>query len=146
MATGGCSPARIPSRPPGGSSTRCSATWSRCTHMPGAAGGPRRPTGCYPAGTPGTTPPADPPRCHEGCRPPAMSCEHALPRSLARLSGRQTPVVAIVFVAALTLTLGLPLTYAYGGASTAGYLLATGALAVVLVYLSRNIAVSVLRA
>jgi amino acid transporter len=75
-----------------------------------------------------------------------MSREHALPRPLARLSGRQTPVVAIVFVAALTLALGLPLTYAYGGASTAGYLLATGALAVVLVYLSGNIAVSVLGA
>ena len=70
-----------------------------------------------------------------------MSREHALPRPLARLSGRQTPVVAIVFVAALTLALGLPLTYAYGGARTAGYLLATGALAVVLVYLSGNIAV-----
>ena len=71
----------------------------------------------------------------------AMSREQTLPRPLARLSGRQTPVVAIGFVAVLTLALGLPLTYVYGGASTAGYLLATGALAVVLVYFSGNIAV-----
>ena len=71
----------------------------------------------------------------------AMGRERALPGSLARLSGRQTPVVAIGFLAVLTLALGLPLTYAVGGAAAAGYLLAAGGLAVVLVYLSGNIAV-----
>jgi amino acid transporter len=63
------------------------------------------------------------------------------PTPLARLSGRHTPVVAIGFIATLTLALGLPLTYTLGGASTAGYLLAAGGLAVVLVYLTGNIAV-----
>jgi amino acid transporter len=71
----------------------------------------------------------------------AMGREQALPSPLARLSGRQTPVVAIVVVAVLTLALGLPLTYVYGGAATAGYLLAAAGLAVVLVYLTGNIAV-----
>ena len=52
----------------------------------------------------------------------AMGREGALPVSLARLSSRHTPVVAIVCVAALTLALGLPLTYAVGGAGTFGYL------------------------
>lgn len=50
----------------------------------------------------------------------AMGRERALPGSLARLSGRRTPVVAIGCLAVLTLLLGLPLTYAYGGASTFG--------------------------
>src|SRR5262252_1471775 len=71
----------------------------------------------------------------------AMGREQALPRPLARLSGRHTPVVAIAFVAVLTMALGLPLTYALGGASTAGYLFAAGGLAVVLVYLTGNLAV-----
>ena len=44
----------------------------------------------------------------------AMGREEALPGSLARLSGRQTPVVAIGCLAVITLALGLPFTYAYG--------------------------------
>ena len=70
----------------------------------------------------------------------AMGRERALPRSLARLSSRQTPVVSIGCVAVLTLLLGLPLTYAYGGARTFGYLAGAGGLAGVLVYLAVNIA------
>jgi amino acid transporter len=71
----------------------------------------------------------------------AMSREQALPRPLARLSGRKTPVAAIGLIAVLTLALGLPLTVAYGAGSTAGYLIAAGGLAVVLVYFAGNIAV-----
>ena len=71
----------------------------------------------------------------------AMGRERALPGALARLSGRQTPVVAIGFLAALTLALGLPLTYADGGGPATGYLFAAGGLAVVLVYLAGNLAV-----
>ena len=41
----------------------------------------------------------------------------------------------------LTLLLGLPLTYAYGGARASGYLAGAGGLAGVLVYLAGNIAV-----
>ena len=41
----------------------------------------------------------------------------------------------------VTLALGLPLTYADGGGPTAGYLFAAGGLAVVLVYLTGNLAV-----
>jgi amino acid transporter len=52
----------------------------------------------------------------------AMGRERALPGSLARLTRRQTPVVAIGCVAAVTLVLGLPLTYADGGAPTFSYL------------------------
>ena len=70
----------------------------------------------------------------------AMGRERALPGSLARLSGRHTPVVSIGCVAALALLLGLPLTYAYGGARTFGYLAGAGGLSVVLVYLAVNIA------
>ena len=70
----------------------------------------------------------------------AMGRERALPGPLARLSGRHTPVVAIGCVAGLTLLLGLPLTYAYGGASAFGYLAGAGGLSVVLVYLAVNIA------
>ena len=70
----------------------------------------------------------------------AMGRERALPPSLARLSGRHTPVVAIGWVAALTLALGLPLTYAYGGAHTFGYLAGAGGLSVVLIYLAVNVA------
>jgi amino acid transporter len=71
----------------------------------------------------------------------AMAREDALPGSLTRLSRRRTPVVAIGCLAALTLLLGLPLTYAYGGGRASGYLLAAAGLAVVLVYLTGNIAV-----
>jgi hypothetical protein len=39
-----------------------------------------------------------------------MGREQVLPGSLARLSGRQTPAVAIGCAAVLTLMLGLPLT------------------------------------
>ena len=70
----------------------------------------------------------------------AMGRERALPASLARLSGRRTPVVAIGFVAVLTLVLGLPLTYAAGGARALGYLAGAAGLSVVLVYLAVNIA------
>ena len=45
----------------------------------------------------------------------AVGREKALPASLARLSCRQTPAVAIDCVAALALVLGLLLTYAGGG-------------------------------
>jgi amino acid transporter len=71
----------------------------------------------------------------------AMGRERVLPGSLTRLSRRQTPVVAIGCLAVLTLALGLPFTYAYGGPRTFGYLAAAGGLAVVLVYLAVNIAV-----
>jgi amino acid transporter len=71
----------------------------------------------------------------------AMAREGALPESLARLSRRHTPVVAIGCLAVLTLLLGFPLTYAYGAGRAAGYLFAAGGLAVVLVYLTGNIAV-----
>jgi amino acid transporter len=70
----------------------------------------------------------------------AMGRERALPGSLARLSGRSTPVISIGCVALLTLFLGLPLTYADGGARTFGYLAGAGGLSVVLVYLAVNIA------
>jgi amino acid transporter len=71
----------------------------------------------------------------------AMGREQALPGSLARLSRRQTPVVAIGCLAVVTLALGLPFTYAYGGPRTFGYLASAGGLPVVLVYLAVNIAV-----
>ncbi len=71
----------------------------------------------------------------------AMAREQALPAPLTRLSRRRTPVVAIGCLAVLTLLLGLPLTYAYGGPRTFGYLAGAAGLAVVLVYLAGNIAV-----
>ncbi len=71
----------------------------------------------------------------------AMAREQALPAPLTLLSRRHTPVVAIGCLAVLTLLLGLPLTYAYGGQRTFGYLAGAGGLAVVLVYLAGNIAV-----
>ena len=71
----------------------------------------------------------------------AMAREQALPRSLTRLSRRRTPVVAIGCLAVITLLLGVPLTYAYGGARAFGYLAGAGGLAIVLVYLAGNIAV-----
>ncbi len=70
----------------------------------------------------------------------AMGRERALPGSLARLSGRHTPVVSIGCLAVLTLLPGLPLTYAYGGARTFGYLAGAAGLALVLIYLAVNIA------
>jgi amino acid transporter len=74
----------------------------------------------------------------------AMGRERSLPRSLARLSGRRTPVVAIGCVAALALLLGLPLTIRYGGVRAFGYLAGAGGLSIVLVYLAVN--ASVIRA
>jgi amino acid transporter len=71
----------------------------------------------------------------------AMGREQVLPGSLARLSRRRTPVVAIGGVALLTLVLGLPLTHAVGGPRTFGYLAGAAALSVVLIYLAVNIAV-----
>jgi amino acid transporter len=70
----------------------------------------------------------------------AMGREQVLPGSLARLSRRRTPVIAIAGVALLTLALGLPLTYAVGGPRTFGYLAGAAALSVVLIYLAVNIA------
>jgi amino acid transporter len=57
------------------------------------------------------------------------------------LSDRQTPVVAIGWLAVITLVIGLPLTYVYGGVPTFGYLAGIGGLPVVLIYLAVNIAV-----
>ena len=71
----------------------------------------------------------------------AMARDHVLPGSLTRLSRRRTPVVAIGCLAVLTLLIGLPLNYAYGGARAFGYLAGAGSLGVVLVYLTGNIAV-----
>ena len=70
----------------------------------------------------------------------AMGREQVLPGFLARLSGRQTPVIAIGCAAVLTLVLGLPLTHAYGGPRTFRYLAGAAALSVVLIYLAVNIA------
>jgi amino acid transporter len=69
----------------------------------------------------------------------AMGRERVLPPSLARLSRRHTPAVAIGCVAVLALALGLPLTYAYGGARTFGYLAGAAGLSVVLIYLAVNL-------
>jgi amino acid transporter len=69
----------------------------------------------------------------------AMGRERVLPGTLARLSSRRTPAVAIGCVAVLTLVLGLPLTYANGGARTFGYLAGAGGLSVVLIYLAVNV-------
>jgi amino acid transporter len=71
----------------------------------------------------------------------AMGRDRVLPGALARLSRRHTPVVAIGCLAVLTLALGLPFTYAYGGPRTFGYLASAGGLPVVLVYRAVNIAV-----
>jgi amino acid transporter len=70
----------------------------------------------------------------------AMGREQVLPGSLARLSGRHTPLTAIGCVAVLVLVLGLPLTYADGGPRTFRYLAGAAALSVVLIYLAVNIA------
>jgi amino acid transporter len=70
-----------------------------------------------------------------------MGRERALPGSLGRLSHRRTPVAAIGCLAAITLLIGLPLTYVYGGVPTFGYPAGIGGLPVVLIYLAVNIAV-----
>jgi amino acid transporter len=70
----------------------------------------------------------------------AMGRERVLPGLLARLSSRHTPAVAIGCVAVLTLLIGLPLTYAYGGAPAFGYLAGAAGLSIVLIYLAVNIA------
>ena len=70
-----------------------------------------------------------------------MGRERALPGSLGRLSHRRTPVAAIGCLAAITLLIGLPLTYVYGGVPTFGYLAGIGGLPVVLIYFTVNIAV-----
>jgi amino acid transporter len=69
-----------------------------------------------------------------------MGRERALP-ALGRLSHRRTPVAAIGCLAAVTLLIGLPLTYVYGGVPTFGYLAGIGGLPVVLIYFTVNIAV-----
>jgi amino acid transporter len=69
----------------------------------------------------------------------AMGRERVLPPPLARLSRRHTPVAAIGCVTVLALMLGLPLTYAYGGARTFGYLAGAGGLSVGLIYLAVNV-------
>jgi amino acid transporter len=61
--------------------------------------------------------------------------------TLARLSRRRTPVVAIGVLAVITLVIGLPLTAVYGGGPTFGYLAGIGSLPVVLIYFAVNIAV-----
>jgi amino acid transporter len=71
----------------------------------------------------------------------AMGRERTLSASLARLSGRRTPVVAIGCVAAIALLLGLPLTVGYGGLRAFGFLAGAGGLSIVLLYLAVNIAV-----
>ena len=50
-------------------------------------------------------------------------------------------MAAIGCLAAITLLIGLPLTYVYGGVPTFGYLAGIGGLPVVLIYLTVNIAV-----
>jgi amino acid transporter len=70
-----------------------------------------------------------------------MGRDQVLPGSLGRLSRRRTPVVAIGALAVITLLIGLPLTYVYGGVPTFGYLAGVGGLPVVLIYLTVNIAV-----
>jgi amino acid transporter len=70
----------------------------------------------------------------------AMGRERVLPGALVRLSRRRTPVVPIWCVAILTLLVGLPLTYTYGGVHAFGYLAGAAGLSVVLTYLAVNIA------
>jgi len=70
-----------------------------------------------------------------------MGRDRVLPPALSRLSDRRTPVVAIGCLTVLALALGLPLTAAYGGVRTFGYLGGAAGLAVVLVYTAVNIAV-----
>lgn len=49
-----------------------------------------------------------------------MGRERVLPGSLARLSGRRTPVVAIGCLAVITLVIGLPLTYSATSSGSSG--------------------------
>ncbi len=70
----------------------------------------------------------------------AMARERVLPGALATLSRRHTPVTAIGLLAILTLSIGLPLTYAYGGGHAFGYLAGAAGLSVVLIYLAVNVA------
>src|SRR5689334_12100572 len=70
-----------------------------------------------------------------------MGRERALPGALGRLSHRRSPVAAIGCLTAVTLLIGLPLTYVYGGVPTFGYLAGIGGLPVVLIYFTVNIAV-----
>ena len=62
-----------------------------------------------------------------------MGRDHVLPGSLGRLSRHRSPVVAIGWLAVITLLIGLPLTYVYGGVPTFGYLAGVGSLPVVLI-------------
>jgi amino acid transporter len=71
----------------------------------------------------------------------AMGRDRVLPGALGRLSRRRTPIVAIGCLTVISLALGLPLTAAYGGARTFGYLGGAAGFAVVLVYIAVNIAV-----
>jgi amino acid transporter len=71
----------------------------------------------------------------------AMGRDRALPPALSRLSARRTPVAAIGCLTVLALALGLPLTAAYGGVRTFGYLGGAAGLATVLVYTAVNISV-----
>jgi amino acid transporter len=71
----------------------------------------------------------------------AMGREGVLPASVATLSSRRSPVVALGCVVVVSLALGLPLTLGIGGARTFGYLVAAGSLSIVLVYLMVNLAV-----
>ena len=71
----------------------------------------------------------------------AMGRDGVLPPELSRLSRHQTPVVAIGCLTALALAIGLPLTAAYGGVRTFGYLGGAAGFAVVLVYTAVNISV-----
>jgi amino acid transporter len=70
-----------------------------------------------------------------------MGRDQVLPGSLGRVSRHRSPVVAIGWLAVITLLTGLPLTYVYGGVPAFGYLAGVGSLPVVLVYLTVNIAV-----
>ena len=70
-----------------------------------------------------------------------MGRDQVLPGSLGRLSRHRSPVVALGWLAVITLLIGLPLTYAYGGVPTFGYLAGVASLPVVLIYLTVNIAV-----
>ena len=70
-----------------------------------------------------------------------MGRDQVLPGSLGRLSRHRSPVVALGWLAVITLLIGLPLTYVYGGVPTFGYLAGVASLPVVLIYLTVNIAV-----
>jgi hypothetical protein len=71
----------------------------------------------------------------------SLCCALSIGQFACRLSHRRTPVAAIGCLAAITLPIGLPLTYVYGGVPTLGYLAGIGGLPVVLIYFTVNIAV-----